>query len=80
MHISIRQGVGFLDFDTAHAEAALNLLRASLSARGFENAQDIMKLEGHLADLMDNYVEYGEKRYWFTIMGEPSATEPWGWR
>jgi hypothetical protein len=80
VHMSIRQGVGFLDFDAAQAEAALNLLRVSLSARGFENAQNIMKLEGHLADLMDNYVEYGEKRYWFTIMGEPSATEPWGWQ
>jgi hypothetical protein len=80
VHMSIRQGVGFLDFDAAQAEAALNLLRASLSARGFENARNIMKLEGHLADLMDNYVEYGEKRYWFTLMGEPSATEPWGWQ
>lgn len=80
MHISTRQGVGFLDFDQAQEEAALNLLRASLSARGFATAMDIMMLEGHLADLMNNYVEYGEKRYWFTIMGTPTTTEPWGWQ
>ena len=39
-----------------------------------------MRLEGHLADLLDNHVEYGEGRYWLTIMGQPSATEPWGWQ
>ena len=80
MHIATRQGVGFLDFNEAQAEAARNLLRVSLSARGFDTAEAIMKLEGHLADLMDNYVEYGEKRYWFTIMGTPSESEPWGWQ
>jgi len=39
-----------------------------------------MRLEGHLADLMDDHVEYGEKRYWITIMGEPSEHTPWGWQ
>jgi hypothetical protein len=80
IHFSTRQGVGFLDFSEQQAEAAINLLRASLSARGLETAQNIMKLEGHLADLMDDHNQYGEQRYWFTIMGEPSATEPWGWQ
>jgi hypothetical protein len=27
-----------------------------------------------------NFVEYGEGKYWLTVMGEPSATEPWGWQ
>ncbi len=80
IHISTRQGVGFLEFDEAQAEAAINLLRAGLSAKGLATSQNIMKLEGHLADLMDDHNEYGEKRYWLTIMGQPSATEPWGWQ
>ncbi len=80
IHISTRQGVGFQDFNDTQARAATDLLRASLSAKGLATAQDIMKLEGHLADLMDDHNQYGEKRYWFTIMGEPSATQPWGWQ
>ncbi len=80
IHLSTRQGVGLLDMTEVQKEAAHNLLRAGLSARGYQTAVDIMKLEGHLADLMNDYVEYGEERYWFTIMGEPSPTEPWGWQ
>ncbi|HIG39319.1 MAG: DUF3500 domain-containing protein [bacterium] len=80
IHISTRQGVGLLEMDEAQTGAAMNLLATSLSIRGFETARNIMKLEGHLADLMDDHNQYGEKRYWFTIMGEPSASEPWGWQ
>jgi hypothetical protein len=39
-----------------------------------------MKLNGTLAELTNNFEEYGEWLYWITIMGEPSATEPWGWQ
>src|SRR5690606_15989905 len=28
----------------------------------------------------DNFVEYGSGKYWLTVMGEPSPTEPWGWQ
>jgi hypothetical protein len=28
----------------------------------------------------NNFQEYGEWLYWITIMGEPSATEPWGFQ
>jgi hypothetical protein len=80
VHISTRQGVGFLEFNPSQTEAAFGLIAAGLSARGLQTARDIMRLEGHLSDLMDNTTEYGEKRYWLTIMGEPSTTRPWGWQ
>ena len=80
IHISTRQGVGLLEMDEHQSRAAMELLAASLSARGLKTSRDIMRLEGHLADLMDDHDQYGEKRYWFTIMGEPSMTEPWGWQ
>ena len=80
VHISTRQGVGFLEFNPAQTEAAFNLIAAGLSERGFQTARDIMRLEGHLSDLMNNTTEYGEQRYWLTIMGEPSTTQPWGWQ
>ena len=80
IHLSARQGVGFVDFNATQTQAALDLIASGLSTRGLQTAVDIMHLEGHLADLMDDYVQYGEKRYWLTIMGTPSTSEPWGWQ
>lgn len=80
IHISTRQGVGLLEMDAAQTAAAFGLMAATLSARGFETSRNIMRLEGYLADLMDNHDEYGERRYWFTVMGEPSESQPWGWQ
>lgn len=80
IHISTRQGVGFLEMNATQREAAMALLASGLSARGLETARNIMRLEGHLADLMNDHDQYGENRYWLTIMGEPSETEPWGWQ
>ena len=40
-----------------------------------------MRLNHTLGELNDNnFVEYGEWLYWITVMGTPSATEPWGWQ
>jgi hypothetical protein len=80
-HFYVRQGVSFLEMDDAQREAAFGLLRASLSARGLKLTRDIMKLNTTLAEINnDNYEEYGEWRYHITVMGEPSASEPWGWQ
>ena len=80
IHLATRQGVGLLEMDAAQTAAAFGLMAATLSTRGFETSRDIMRLEGHLADLLDNHDEYGEQRYWFTVMGEPSESAPWGWQ
>ena len=61
-------------------ELAFNLLNASLSADGLKQTRDIMKLNGTLAELTQRFEEYGQWLYWITIMGEPSATKPWGWQ
>ena len=77
----VRQGVSFLDMSDEQREAAFGLLRAGLSARGLKQTRDIMRLNGTLAELTDgNYDEYGEWQYYVTVMGKPSATEPWGWQ
>jgi len=77
----VRQGVGFNEMSAAQREAAFGLLRASLSAKGLQLSRDIMKLNHTLGELNhDNFVEYGEWLYWITVMGTPSATEPWGWQ
>ena len=77
----IRQGVSFLAMSEAQRTAAFALLKASLSAKGFQLSRDIMKLNHTLGELNgDDFVRYGEQLYWITVMGEPSATKPWGWQ
>ncbi|HEX2854734.1 MAG TPA: DUF3500 domain-containing protein [Opitutaceae bacterium] len=81
VHRSARQGVSFKEMSGAARETAFALLRASLSAKGLQLSRDIMKLNETLGELNNNnFTEYGEWLYWITIMGEPSATKPWGWQ
>lgn len=80
-HFYVRQGVSFLEMSEAQRESAIGLLRASLSAKGLKLTRDIMRLNHTLGELNNNDMEqYGEWRYHITVMGKPSATEPWGWQ
>ena len=56
------------------------LLRASLSAKGLALSQDIMKTDQVLREVNDDALRYDEQLYFVTVMGRPSATEPWGWQ
>jgi hypothetical protein len=77
----VRQGTGFIDMSEGQREAAFGLMRAGLSARGLKLSRDIMKLNHTLGELNNNdFVRYGEWRYWITVMGEPSKDKPWGWQ
>jgi hypothetical protein len=80
-HFYVRQGVSFKEMSEPQREAAFALMGASLSAKGLQLTRDIMKLNHTLAELNNNnFDEYGEWLYHLTIMGTPSATEPWGWQ
>jgi len=77
----VRQGVSFLEMSEAQRDAAFGLLRASLSAKGLKLSRDIMRLNHTLGELNANdFDRYGEWLYWITVMGQPSASEPWGWQ
>ena len=80
VHRAERLGVSFREMNEAQRALGFDLLRAGLSAEGLEESRDIMRLNGYVAEVLDNYDEYGEDLYWLTVMGEPSATEPWGWQ
>ncbi|MCW1411241.1 DUF3500 domain-containing protein [Rhizobium sp. 1AS11] len=80
VHRFKRQGVSLQEMTKTQRQSAYDLLKVSLSARGYETSRDIMKLNHHLAELVSNFDEYGENLYWFTLMGEPSDKEPWGWQ
>lgn len=76
----LRQGISFLEMTDAQRALAFDLLRAGLSAKGLRQTRDIMRLNHTVGELNDNFDRYGEWRYHITVMGEPSATEPWGWQ
>jgi len=80
-HFYKRQGVGFDEMTEEQRKLAFGLMKASLSAKGLKLSKDIMKLNGTLAELADDFEEYGEWLYWITIMGDPAKKgEPWGWQ
>jgi hypothetical protein len=77
----VRQGISFKDMTEPQREAAFALLRAGLSAKGLTLTRDIMRLNHTLGELNDNnFAEYDEWLYHLTVMGTPSASEPWGWQ
>lgn len=80
VHRYARQGVSFEEMTPEQRERAFDLLRASLSARGFQQSRNVMKLNGHLVELVNRPGEYGEWLYHLTVMGVPSDTQPWGWQ
>jgi len=81
MSIYKRDGVSFDELGESQQAAAWHLLDSALSTKGLTLARDIMRLNQTLGELTnDNFVEFGEGKYWLTLMGEPSPTEPWGWQ
>ena len=76
----VREGVSLREMTNDQRDAALALMRASLSAKGFELTRNIMRLNESLAEMIDDHLVDGEWGYYFTIMGKPSALEPWGWQ
>jgi hypothetical protein len=79
-HFYQRQGVSFQEMSDAQRQAAFGLTSASLSAKGMQLTRDIMRLNETLAELTGDHEFLGEWLYFITIMGQPSATEPWGWQ
>ena len=75
-----RKGIGLHTLSDPQKEMAFDILRSSLSPQGVQKARDIMKMEGYLARLTGHFDILGPEFYWFTFMGTPSESEPWGWQ
>ena len=80
VHRAPREGISFGEMSEAQRDSAFALFEASLSAKGLQRTKNVMKLNEYLAELIDKHGEYGEEFYFVTVMGEPSATKPWGWQ
>ena len=79
----------FLQFDTglrlehqpdAVRQGALALVRASLSAEGFDQVRTMMRINGHLGRVVDLPTILNEFSYNLALYGEPDPREPWGWQ
>jgi len=80
VHRAPREGVSFGEMDESQRKLALRLFAASLSAKGLKKTTNVMRLNEHLAELIDKHDEYGDEFYFITVMGQPSAKGPWGWQ
>jgi Protein of unknown function (DUF3500) len=70
-----------LDETTEDArEAVMDVLRASLSQKGYEVSRNVMRLNRFLGDLVGGPAILSEWSYIFCLYGSPSTTEPWGWQ
>ena len=61
-------------------DAAMNVVRASLSAEGYRMSRDVMRLNGFLGELIGKPLVLGEWSYILCLFGEPSRYKPWGWQ
>lgn len=75
-----RQGISLKEMTATQRQAALNLLRAGLSEKGYGKAQAIRKLEDVLRELEQGRAARDPELYFFTFFGEPSESGAWGWR
>ncbi len=75
-----RQGISLKEMTKTQKEAAFGLMRVSLSAKGLQLSKNIMKTDQTLKELNNGDAAYDEELYFFTLMGTPSSTEPWGWQ
>jgi hypothetical protein len=60
-------------------DAILGVLRASMSAAGYEKARNCMRMNHFLGELVSAPRIMNEYSYNFLMFGAPSPTEPWGW-
>lgn len=78
-----RNGLMLRDMNDKQKEAAMNLLKVSLSQQGQEKAIAIIQLEIILKELEKAPPESDYRspvKYYFTIFGTPDEEKLWGWR
>ncbi len=76
-----RKGIPLKDLAPHQRAAALALLHAGLSEKGYSKAETIRKLEEVLREMEQGRdVVRDPELYFFTFFGEPAEGVTWGWR
>ncbi|WP_309055459.1 DUF3500 domain-containing protein [Streptomyces sp.] len=75
-----RQGVSLADLTDEQKALGTALLKAALSADGLETTEKIRQINQAAGEAIGNTDAFNEDAYYWTVMGTPSATEPWGFQ
>src|ERR1700737_1625596 len=76
-----RKGIPLKELNATQRKAALALLHAGLSEKGYTKAETIRKLEDVLRELEQGRGPTRDPElYFFTFFGERSESAAWGWR
>lgn len=75
-----RKGLPYKEMNETQRKLAQDLLRAGLSAAGFQKAETIRQLELVLREMENGALHRDPDRYFFTLFGAPSPDGIWGWR
>jgi len=74
-----RQGVPIKQLSPEQRQAALALLKSSLSVSGFKKVETIRNLE-EVLHAISGSPRRDPELYYFTVFGEPAEKGTWGWR
>lgn len=78
-----RKGLTFYDFSNKQRDAAMTLLKSSLSDQGYQKATAIVNLE-NILKVVENRGADDRYRdpmnYHFWVFGSPDEKKPWAWR
>jgi hypothetical protein len=72
-----RAGLSMGEISPPQRAAALALVASVLSKRGFEKVRQIMEADSVLKRSSRNSPMFGEDLYYISILGTPSAKDPW---
>ncbi|MFE2485285.1 DUF3500 domain-containing protein [Streptomyces mirabilis] len=75
-----RQGVTLADMTDDQKTLGTALLKSALSADGLETTEKIRRINQAAGEAIGNTASFNEDAYYWTVMGTPSATEPWGFQ
>jgi hypothetical protein len=75
-----RQGVSLADLNDTQNTLGTALLKAALSADGLKTTERIRRINLAAGKLVGNSAVFNDELYYWTLMGTPSATEPWGFQ
>jgi hypothetical protein len=75
-----RQGVSLADLNDSQNALGTALLKAALSADGLQTTERIRQINLAAGKLVGNSAVFNDELYYWTVMGTPSATEPWGFQ
>lgn len=76
-----RRGLRMGDLKPQQSEAVMNVLKATLSEKGFQQIVDNVAAEETLnRGGQRGRIVFGEDEFYFSILGTPSSTDAWMWQ